>query len=106
MNSLKPGRRRRFGLFNGLRFIATLSTALLLLGLGLQWLVPKAWGEWQTEAYLTERLSRPVDLQGVALGLFPLPHVGADAAEVGDANAILLRGGGLRLYFDPVGLFR
>ncbi len=99
-------RRAKFGFWSGLRFIGFISTLLLLIGIGLQILVPREWVQWQAEEHLTEQLALPVTLPGASLGMFPLPHVRSDQVQVGGAERPLLRGEGLRLFLDPGGLFR
>lgn len=104
----KARHRRRFSisLWRGLRIIGSISTLLLLLGLGLQWLVPEQLAQWHSESRLTEILEQPVTLEGGALRMFPLPHVAAERIELGDANARLLSGQSARLYIDPIGLLQ
>jgi hypothetical protein len=102
----RPLRRARIGLWSGLRLIGSISTLLLLFGLGLQWLIPAQWLEWHAETRLSQLLGQPLELDAGELRLFPLPHLAAQRLRLGDANARLLNAQSVRLFLDPLGLLQ
>lgn len=99
-------RRAKFTLWRGLGWIGSLSSLVLVIGLGFQWLVPQEWVEWQMEAHLSQALQRPVELEGARLKMFPLPRVHAEYLVIGDANARMVEAKETALYLNPMGLLR
>jgi len=84
-----------------LLFLAVLAATAVVLALGLYGIARLSWSERHAAAWLTDALGLPIEVDGLAVGYFPLPWLEVEGLTIADAS---IGPAGLIVEADRLGL--